>query len=228
MYAVRDLPKGLATSIKETKVDYRYLGKSGLRISNPVLGCMAFGDKEWFDWCMPEEEALPILKYAYDNGVNTWDTANAYSNGESERIIGKALKKDNIPRHKIVIMTKFWGTVGEEKDVRHYYTPKEISESKEYSNAYGCSRQAIFNQVEGSLERLGVDYIDLYQLHRYDPDVPIEETMQALHDLVRMGKVRDIGASAMWAVQFAQMQACAEKHGWTKFISMQNHYNLLY
>lgn len=177
--------------------------------------------------------------------MNTWDTANVYSNGVSEEIIGKAIKKYNIPRHKLVILTKAFGAVGEEPGLRHINFPKEMRASKDYVNQLGTlsllfsvdqwmlmgsglSRQAIFNAVEASLKRLDTPYIDLLQIHRFDATVPPEETMEALHDLVKSGKVRYIGASSMWATQFAQLQFVAERHGWTKFISMQNHYNLLY
>jgi aryl-alcohol dehydrogenase-like predicted oxidoreductase len=209
------------------KVEYRQLGKSGLRISVPVFGCMSFGDPKVMDWTIGEEETLPLLKAAYDRGINSWDTANVYSQGESERIIGKAIKKYSLPRHKLIIMTKCFNTVQEGPN-RGKISREEIQTSKEYQNQGGLSRAAIFNQVEASLERLDTPYIDLLQIHRFDTTVPIEETMKALHDLVQTGKVRYIGASSMWAVQFAQMQACADKNGWTPFISMQNHYNLLY
>ncbi|ELQ39769.1 C2HC5 finger protein [Pyricularia oryzae Y34] len=165
---------------------------------------------------------------AYDRGLNTWDTANTYSNGVSEEIVGKAIKKYNIPRQKLVILTKCFYPVGQEQDVTPHYMIPQIEVSKDYQNQWGLSRTAIFNQVEDSLRRLDTDYIDLLQIHRFDPKTPIEETMKALHDLVQMGKVRYIGASSMWATQFAQMQFCAERNGWTKFISMQNQYNLLY
>ncbi|TLS26856.1 hypothetical protein PpBr36_04137 [Pyricularia pennisetigena] len=174
------------------------------------------------------ENALPLLKAAYDRGLNTWDTANVYSNGVSEEIVGKALKKYNIPREKVVIMTKCRWAVGEQPEVRPFFVPDAIALSKDYVNQYGLSRAAIFNQVEASLRRLDTDYIDLLQIHRWDPKTPIEETMKALNDLVESGKVRYIGASSMWATQFARMQFCAERNGWAKFVSMQNHYNLLY
>ena len=182
-------------------------------------------------------------------GVNTWDTANVYSNGESEEIIGKALKKYNIPRDKVVILTKCFGAVGESPEIRSTSLGAYIPKSKDYVNHYGShsltlpppfpptnlsslpkglSRQAILTAVNASLRRLNTDYIDLYQIHRFDPSTPIEETMSTLHSLVLDGKVRYIGASSMWAYQFAMMQACAEKNGWTKFVSMQNHYSLLY
>lgn len=155
-------------------------------------------------------------------------TANVYSNGVSEELIAKAIKKYNLPRHKLTILSKCYGYVGETPDIRGIMYKDEMPQLKDYTNQGGLSRAAIFNAVDASLKRLETDYMDLLQIHRFDPETPIEETMEALHDLVRSGKVRYIGASSMWATQFAQMQFVAEKHGWTKFISMQNHYNLLY
>ena len=171
-------------------------------------------------------QALPLLKAAYDRGLNTWDTANVYSNGESERIIAKAIKKYQIPRHKLVICTKICGTTRENNEAETLAL-KDIDKTVDYVNQRGLGRQGIFNAVDASLARLETDYIDLLQIHRFDRTVPIEETMKALHDLVECGKVRYIGASSMWAYQFASMQFCAEKHDWTKFVSMQNYYNLL-
>ena len=154
--------------------------------------------------------------------------ANIYSNGVSEEIIGKAIKKYNLPREKLVILTKCFATVGEDPGLRTMQYTKEIPLLKDYVNQGGLSRQAIFHAVNASLRRLDTEYIDVLQIHRFDVNTPMEETMEALHDLVKSGKVRYIGASSMWAVQFAQLQFVAEKNGWTKFISMQNHYNLLY
>ncbi|KAI6353147.1 hypothetical protein MCOR25_009160 [Pyricularia grisea] len=222
------IPKALQESVDNSKCEYRTLGKSGLTISVPIFGCMSFGDKRTLPWCIGEDEALPLLKAAYDRGLNTWDTANVYSNGVSEEIVGKALKKYNIPREKVVIMTKCRWAVGEQPEVRPFFMPDAIAASKDYVNQFGLSRAAIFNQVEASLRRLDTNYIDLLQIHRWDPKTPIEETMKALNDLVESGKVRYIGASSMWATQFARMQFCAERNGWAKFVSMQNHYNLLY
>lgn len=222
------MPPGLKASIENSKCEYRRLGNSGLRVSVPIFGCMSFGDARNLDWAIEEEEALPLLKAAYDRGLNTWDTANAYSNGASEIIVGKALKKYNIPREKVVIMTKCFFAVGEEPELRGFFFQNQLKTAKDYVNQTGLSRAAIFNQVEASLKRLGTPYIDLLQIHRFDHDTPIEETMKALHDLVQSGKVRYIGASSMWATQFARMQFCAERNGWTKFVSMQNQYNLLY
>ncbi|KAF5557740.1 alcohol dehydrogenase [Fusarium napiforme] len=226
--SAKQLPPRLKESVEASKCEYRNLGKSGLRISVPVFGCMSFGDKRAIPWVIGEDEALELLKAAYDRGLNTWDTANTYSNGASEEIVGKALKKFNIPRHKVVILTKCRWAVGEEPGVRHLNFKDEFAISKDYQNQYGLSRTAIFNQVKASLARLDTDYIDLLQIHRFDDDTPLEETMKALHDLVQSGKVRYIGASSMWATQFARMQFVAEKNNWTKFVSMQNHYNLLY
>ncbi|KAI9804254.1 MAG: hypothetical protein M1833_007061 [Piccolia ochrophora] len=222
------VPKSLQDSLDSSKAEFRRLGKSGLKISVPVLGSMSYGDPAWMDWVLDEEKSLPLLKAAYDRGITTWDTANVYSNGVTETIIGKALKKYDLPRHKIVIMSKCYGTVGEETGLRTLFFSKEINKSKDYINQRGLSRQAVFNAVDLSLKRLQTEYMDVLQIHRFDPDTPIEETMEALHDLVKSGKVRYIGASSMWTYQFAMMQFVAEKNGWTKFVSMQNHYNLLY
>ena len=215
----------LQDSVNATKVEYRQLGSSGLRISVPVLGAMSFGDPSWHSWVLDEKAALPLLKAAYDRGLNTWDTADIYSNGKSEEIIGKFMKEYDIPRHKLIIFTKCFAHIGEEFS---YQNDPEMPNTKDYVNHGGLSRQAIFRAVDASLKRLGTDYIDLYQIHRFDPSVPIEETMQALHDLVRAGKVRYIGASSMWGTEFARMQSVAELKGFTKFVSMQNHYSLLY
>ncbi|KAH7561741.1 hypothetical protein BM1_02845 [Bipolaris maydis] len=225
--------------LKESKAEYRRVGKSGLKVSVPILGAMSIGSSKWQPWVIEEAEALPLLKAAYDRGLTTWDTgslvmlanvveANVYSNGVSEEIIGKAIKQYQLPREKLVILTKCFGVVGEDPGLRTIQYSKEMPQLKDYVNQSGLSRQAIFNAVNASLRRLDVDYIDLLQIHRFDPNTPLEETMEALHDLVKSGKVRYIGASSMWAVQFAQLQFVAEKNGWTKFISMQNHYNLLY
>lgn len=222
------MPASLKASVESTKVDYAQLGKSGLRMSVPILGAMSFGSKEWMDWVVDDEQTvMELLKGAYDRGLNTWDTANIYSNGESERLIAKAIKKYNLPRHKLVLLTKCFCTVGEEPGIVHIDWNKDMVASRDYVNQSGLSRQAIFNAVDASLKRLETDYIDLLQIHRFDPSVRIEETMEALHDLVKAGKVRYIGASSMWAYQFAQMQFVAEKHGWTKFVSMQNQYSLV-
>ncbi|KAJ2973875.1 hypothetical protein NQ176_g6356 [Zarea fungicola] len=213
--------------VRAAGVEYRQLGKSGLRISVPVLGMMGMGLSNWMPWVLDEDRALPILKAAYDRGVNTWDTANVYSNGVSETIAGKAMIQYKIPRHKLVLMTKVFGYVREDTSIRGATLyPSTID--KNMGNTYGLSRTAILNAVDASLQRLQTDYIDLLMIHRFDKNVPIEETMRALHDLVTSGKVRYIGASSMWTHEFALMQFAAEANGWTKFISMQNYQNLLY
>lgn len=226
------VPQSLRDSVTRTRVSYRNLGNSGLRISNPILGGLHLGSSSWFPWVLNEDQALPLLKAAYDRGINTWDTANVYSNGQSEIIMGKALSTYNIPRSKVVLMTKCYRVVCDSES----YDPGSgvtmhndlADQSKDYVNHWGLSRQAIFNAVEASLNRLNTGYIDVLQIHRYDPTVPPEETMCALHDLIKAGMVRYIGASSMWTFQFAHMQHIAEIKGWTKFVSMQNHYNLIY
>ncbi|KAL2831394.1 NADP-dependent oxidoreductase domain-containing protein [Aspergillus cavernicola] len=221
------LPPGVAHSLAATKVDYRLLGNSGLRVSVPIVGCMSIGNPEWADWVIGPGQALPLLKAAYDRGVTTWDTANVYSNGDSERVIAQAIKEYDLPRHKLVLMTKAWSCVGEEQ-FHAYPILDQLRKSKDYVNQFGLSRSALYTAVNDSLKRLETDYIDMFWIHRFDPDTPIEETMRALHDLVTAGKIRYIGASSMWTYQFAMMQFCAEKNGWTKFVAMQNHYSLLY
>ncbi|KAL1705378.1 NADP-dependent oxidoreductase domain-containing protein [Schizophyllum commune] len=217
-------------------VQYVQLGKSGLRISVPIVGAMSYGNPKWAatdestQWVKGEEEALPILKAAWDRGINTIDTSNNYSNGDSERIVAKFIEKYQIPRDEIVIATKCWGLVGKgpDHDALTFLQFPEINNRKQYINQSGLSRAAIFHAVEGSLKRLNTPYIDLYQIHRFDFTTPPEETMKALHDLVEAGKVRYIGASSMRCWQFALLNEVAEKHGWTKFVSMQDEYSLLY
>ncbi|RDW84329.1 aldo-keto reductase-10 [Coleophoma cylindrospora] len=225
--ASNKLPAALQATIDATKVTYTQLGSSGLRISVPVLGTMSLGTSKWLDWVADEKEALQILKGAWDRGLNTWDTANMYSNGVTEELIGKAIKTFDIPRHKLILMTKCFHAVGEETSLIDAKYPV-MRNTKDYVNQNGLSRAAIFNAVESSLRRLDTAYIDILQIHRYDPSIKPEETMKALHDLVQSGKVRYIGASSMWAYQFATLQFTAEKNGWTKFISMQNQYNVRY
>ncbi|ESK89708.1 aldo-keto reductase [Moniliophthora roreri MCA 2997] len=210
-------------------VEYRRLGKSGLKVSVPILGAMSYGSPNWFphNWIMNEEQSLPIIKAAWDRGINTIDTANVYSNGESEKIVGKFMQKYEIPRNQIIIATKCYHLVSHDQSLNPYYHP-ELYKDRQHINNYGLSRNAIFNAVNASLERLNTTYIDLLQIHRFDPDTAVEETMKALHDLVESGKVRYIGASSMRCWQFALMNEVAEKRGWTKFISMQNEYSLLY
>lgn len=192
-------------------MEYVKLGNTGLDVSKICLGCMGFGDPEnWIHkWLLREDESRPVIKKALDMGINFFDTANIYSFGKSEEILGKALK-DYAKRNEVVIATKvFFGMY-------------------KGANAQGLSRKSIMTEVENSLRRLGTDYIDLYIIHRWDYETPIEETMSALHDVVKSGKVRYIGASAMYAWQFQKALYTAEKNGWTKFVSMQNHMNLLY
>jgi len=206
---------------------YTRLGNSGLKISRIILGCMSYGTDTWGNWVLKESEALPLFKAAWDAGIQTWDTADVYSNGISETLVGKAIKKYNIPREKLVILTKCHGLLHDDPEGGHVLDPKLI-QTKEYVNKRGLSRKHIFEAVEASLKRLDVDYIDVLQIHRYDYDTPREETMRALHDLVTSGKVRYIGASSMFAYQFLGYQHVAEINGWTKFISMQNQYSLIY
>ncbi|KAG5649257.1 hypothetical protein H0H81_005073, partial [Sphagnurus paluster] len=179
------------------------------------------------DWVLDAAKGTEILQAAWDLGINTIDTANIYSNGESERIIGNWIKKSQIPRERLIIATKCYGIVGHAPSIMAYLRP-ELKDERDYVNQSGLSRGAIFNAVDASLARLQLSYIDLLQIHRFDPAVPVEETMKALHDLVQSGKVRYIGASSMRAWQFALMNEVAEKKGWTKFVSMQNEYSLLY
>ncbi|KAF9264994.1 Aldo/keto reductase [Marasmius fiardii PR-910] len=211
----------------ENTVEYRRLGEAGLKVSVPILGAMSFGSPEWQSWVLGEEKSLEILKAAWDRGINTIDTANGYSNGESERIIKTFLEKYRIPRNQVIIATKCFALVADKPGIRTALRP-ELRQKPQYVNQSGLSRAAIFNAVEASLERLGTTYIDLLQIHRYDPDVTAEETMKALHDLVQSGKVRYIGASSMRTWQFAHLNEVAGKNGWTKFVSMQNEYSLLY
>ncbi|MFV0556595.1 MAG: aldo/keto reductase [Lactovum sp.] len=191
---------------------YINLGKSSLKVSPVALGCMSFGNPDnWIhDWVLKEERSHEIIKYALDKGINFFDTANIYSKGESERILGKAIKK-YVHRHEVVLATKLFMPMNDKNP-----------------NSGGLSRKAIIHEIDQSLKRLGTDYIDLYIIHRWDYQTPIEETMKALHDLVESGKVRYIGASSMLAWQFAKAQEIAKRNGWTVFISMQNHMNLLY
>ncbi len=190
-------------------MEYVNLGKSGLKVSRLCLGCMTFGSKTWREWVIEEKESRPIIQKALELGINFFDTANMYSLGVSEEIVGRALK-DFAKRDEVVIATKVYFPMNDKP------------------NMGGLSRKHIFSQIDASLKRLGTDYVDLYQIHRLDYSTPFEETLEALHDLVRMGKARYIGASSMFAWQFAKMLYLADLHGWTRFISMQNHYNLIY
>ncbi|KAG2141897.1 NADP-dependent oxidoreductase domain-containing protein [Suillus clintonianus] len=208
-------------------VQYRSLGKTGLKVSVPILGAMSFGTSKWASWVLDEEPAIEIMKAAWDLGINTIDTANVYSNGESEILIAKFIKKYNIPRHQIIIATKCNGLVADDPSIQSFFRP-DLKQLPEYVNQYGLSRAAIFNAVDASLVRLETPYIDLFQIHRFDATVTPEETMKALHDLVQSGKVRYIGASSMRCWQFAMLNDVAARNGWTKFVSMQDEYSLLY
>lgn len=190
-------------------MNYVKLGNSGLEVSPLCLGTMGFGDKAGQPWHLDYEESKAVIEQALSLGINFFDTANVYSGGESEVFVGRALR-ELANRDEIVVATKLFFS------------------NRRGPNSTGLSRKAIFNEVEGSLKRLGMDYIDLLIIHRFDKNTPVEETMKALHDLVQSGKVRYIGASAMYAWQFQKLQNTAEKYGWTKFISMQNHYNMIY
>ncbi|KAL1726648.1 NADP-dependent oxidoreductase domain-containing protein [Schizophyllum commune] len=208
------------------KVPYVRLGNSGLKVSKIILGCMSYGSPEWQAWVLPEEEGIKHIKAAYDAGINTFDTANVYSNGLSEVILGKAIKQHNLPREEIVVMTKVFGEV--KRNISEGWTPNVDPDTVGYVNQHGLSRKHIFDSVKHSLERLQLDYIDVLQCHRFDKDTPIEETMEALHDVVKAGWVRYIGMSSCWAYQFSAMQNYAIQNKLTPFISMQNHYSLAY
>lgn len=191
-------------------MDYVRLGNSGLQLSRICLGTMTYGSKEWREWILEEDEARPFFEKAAELGVNFFDTADMYSQGASEVVTGKHLKATFPQRSDYVLATKVYNPMGDGPNDR------------------GLSRKHIMDGIDASLQRLGHDYVDLYQIHRFDRNTPIEETMDALHDVVKAGKARYVGASSMWAWQLAMMQHAAEKNGWTKFISMQNHYNLIY
>ncbi|CAL1699163.1 unnamed protein product [Somion occarium] len=216
----------MSASIK--KVSYVRLGTSGLKVSRVILGCMQYGSSEWQEWVISDEqEAFKQIKFAYDHGIQTFDTANTYSNGLSEIILGKAIKELKLPRDEIVIMTKVFAPVAKSYGENFYKSgvkPDDVG----LVNQYGLSRKHIFESVKHSLERLQLEYIDVLQCHRFDYDTPIEETMQALHDVVKAGYVRYIGMSSCFAYQFHAMQNYAIKNNLTPFISMQNHYNLAY
>lgn len=192
-------------------MEYARLGTTGMQVSRICLGCMGFGDAEhWVHkWVLDEENSRPIIQHALEIGINFFDTANVYSVGRSEEILGRALQ-DFARRDEVIIATKVHGVM------------------RPGPNGGGLSRKAILSEIDNSLRRLGVDYVDLYQIHRWDYQTPIEETMATLHDVVKAGKARYIGASAMFAWQFQKALYVAEKHGWTRFVSMQNHLNLIY
>ncbi|PSN60951.1 Aldo/keto reductase [Corynespora cassiicola Philippines] len=207
------------------KMEYAKLGNSGLKVSRVILGAMSFGNSKWQEWVLNEADALPLLEHAYKCGINTWDTADIYSHGQSERIIGKALKQYNIPRSKVVILSKCYFGVSEDNVALPI--AKAAVNDGEFVNEVGLSRKHIFDAVEKSVERLGT-YIDVLQIHRLDRDTPREEIMKALNDVIEKGWVRYIGASSMAAWEFQTLQNIADKHGWHKFVSMQNYHNLLY
>ncbi|MEP6817656.1 MAG: aldo/keto reductase [Marmoricola sp.] len=190
---------------------YDNLGNTGLRVSVLALGCMSWGDtsRGGHPWALDEAAGRDIIKAALESGINFFDTANVYSAGSSEEYTGRALN-DFAAREDVVLATKVHGRM------------------RPGPNGAGLSRKAILHEIDASLARLGTDYVDLYQIHRWDPDTPVEETMEALHDVVRAGKARYLGASSMYAWQFAKAQQVAERNGWTRFVSMQNHYNLIY
>ena len=202
---------------------YINLGDSGLKVSRIALGMMTFGSADWRPWVIGEDAARPIVQRAVELGINLFDTADMYSAGVSEQITGRLLH-EFAPRDEIVIATKLYFPVDLAFKGGNAMAPKPAMRP----NMSGLSRKRILTAVDASLQRLRVDAIDLYQIHRFDPATPVEETMEALHDVVRAGKVRYLGASSMWAWQFAQMQHVAERNGWTRFVSMQNHYNLAY
>ncbi|KAH9065255.1 Aldo/keto reductase [Lactarius vividus] len=201
------------------------LGKSGLKVSRIILGCMSYGNPEWRKWVLGEAEGIEQIKFAYENGIQTFDTADVYSNGLSEVILGKAIKQLNLPREEIVVMTKLHHVVARSPGEQLF---SDGVDDLGYVNQYGQSRKHIFDSVQHSLKRLQLDYIDVLQCHRFDYNTPVEEVMQALHDVVQKGWVRYIGMSSCWAWQFHQMQNYAINNRLTPFISMQNHYNLIY
>ncbi len=185
------------------------LGQTGLKVSPLCLGCMTYGTSKWRNWVLDEEASRPFLRRALEAGINFFDTADMYSNGVSEEVVGRALR-DFAKRDDVVLATKVFYSTGPA------------------ANDSGLSRKHILQAIDASLRRLGTDYVDLYQIHRFDPHTPVEETMEALHDVVKSGKARYVGASSMYAWQFAKMLRAAERGGWTRFVSMQNHYNLVY
>lgn len=191
-------------------MQYVNLGRTGLKVSRICLGMMTYGDKSWREWLLDEADADPFVKRAFEAGINFYDTADVYSNGISEQITGRLLKKYGGTRDAYVVATKVFGKMGDQP------------------NQGGLSRKHIFDGIESSLKNLDLEYVDLYQIHRWDYNTPIEETMEALHDVVKSGKARYIGASSMYAWQFAKAQHVAKLNGWTQFVSMQNHYNLVY
>jgi 1-deoxyxylulose-5-phosphate synthase len=190
-------------------MDYVRLGNTGLKVSRLCLGAMTYGTPEWRPWVLDEAASRPFIARALEHGINFFDTADMYSQGVSEQVLGRALK-ELTTRDQVVVATKAFYPITDGPNNR------------------GLSRKHLFNAIDGSLSRLGLDYVDLYQIHRFDRETPVEETLEALHDIVKAGKVRYIGASSMFAWQFMKMLAVADARGWTRFVSMQNHYNLVY
>lgn len=190
-------------------MDYINLGRTGLKVSRLCLGMMSYGDPKWREWVLGEEASRPFVQRALEMGINFFDTADIYSRGVSEEVTGRALR-DFAKRDEVVLATKVYQRMSSDP------------------NDFGLARKHIFASIDRSLKRLGTDYVDLYQIHRWDYTTPIQETMEALHEVVKSGKARYIGASSMYAWQFAKAQTVAEQNGWTKFVSMQNHYNLVY
>ena len=191
-------------------MQYTNLGKTGLKVSRLCLGMMTYGSKQWREWMLDEEQAKPFVKRALDAGINFFDTADVYSLGESEKITGNVLRHFGVKRENVIVATKVFSTMSEDVNDR------------------GLSRKHIMDSIDKSLKRLQMEYVDLYQIHRWDYNTPIEETMEALNDVVRAGKARYIGASSMFAWQFMKALHVSEMNGWSKFVSMQNHYNLVY
>lgn len=190
-------------------MQYVNLGRSGLKVSRLCLGCLSYGRRAWRPWVLDEDEARPFYKKALEIGINFFDTADMYAEGSSEEVTGRALR-DFARRDQVVIATKVFNPMGDGP------------------NDKGLGRKHVMDAIDASLKRLGTDYVDLYYIHRFDYETPIEETMEALHDVLKAGKARYIGASSMHAFQFAKMQFAADRHGWTRFVAMQNHYNLIY
>ncbi|GAB3772649.1 aldo/keto reductase [Ramlibacter monticola] len=205
-------------------MQYVRLGASGLEVSRLCLGTLTFGSPRWRPWILDEAGARPVFRRAVELGINFFDTADTYSGGESEVVTGRLLAEmfPGARREEAVVATKVFNPV----DLA--FEGVDHASFRRRPNADGLGRKRIFHAVDASLKRLGVDYIDLYQVHRFDPHTPLEETLEALHDVVKAGKVRYLGASSMWAWQFARLQQLAKERGWTRFASMQNHYNLVY
>ncbi len=191
-------------------MDYVRLGNTGTKVSRICLGMMTYGDPSWRQWILGDDDAVPIVQKAVESGVTFFDTADMYARGTSEELTGRVLSRFFTRREDYVLATKVFNPMGDGPNDR------------------GLSRTHVLNGIDGSLRRLGTDYVDLYQIHRFDPHTPVEETMEALHDVVKAGKARYIGASSMYAWQFAKAQHAARQHGWTPFVTMQNHYNLVY